>query len=73
MVDEANPMIQGKAMNIHFPAYFGFIEFGCRAAVIVVHGKHDELISVRVKRKKVRRKQCMISSTLITFNYDDIQ
>ena len=49
MADEANPMIQGKTMNIHFPAYFGFIEFGCRAAVIVVHGKHDELISVRVK------------------------
>ena len=73
MVDETEPMVQYRTMDIHFSADFRFIETHIRTTAIIVHGKHDELVCVRVERKKKCRKQCMISSTLITFNDDDIQ
>ena len=67
MREVLNPMIQSRAMDVHDGTYFRFIGTK-RTAVIQVHGQHDELISVAVKGKERSRKQCMVSSTMITFH-----
>lgn len=55
MINKGDPVVQGRTMDIHFSADFGLIEFD-RTAVIVVHSKHDKLISETVERKKISRK-----------------